>query len=142
LLLGDAWLPCVPVFQMLCISGSMTLLQVVNLRAYMALGDSGLYLKLQIIKVVVGGVAIAAAAVASRNIYVVSFATMVIGILSVLLVDLHPAARVVGYARSRQLLDLAPVYILAAAAAAAAWAVFFIGLSGFILLVVQAVVFL
>ena len=48
----------------------------------------------------------------------------------------------VGYARSRQLLDLAPVYILAAAAAAAAWAVFFIGLSGFILLVVQAVVFL
>ena len=32
LLLGDVWLPCVPVFQMLCVSGSLTLLQVVNLR--------------------------------------------------------------------------------------------------------------
>ncbi|WP_449315297.1 lipopolysaccharide biosynthesis protein [Rubneribacter sp.] len=142
LLLGDVWLPCVPVFQMLCVSGSLTLLQVVNLRAYMALGNSGLYLKLQVVKVVVGGVAITVTSMISRDIYAVSFATMVVGLLSVLLIDLHPAARMIGYARSQQLLDLAPVYTLSAVAAAAAWFVLLAGLNSIVSIVIQVVVFL
>ena len=40
LLLTDKWLPCVPIFQMVCVSHSVMMLMATNLRAYMALGRS------------------------------------------------------------------------------------------------------
>lgn len=50
ILLTEKWLACVPIFQLTCISNAILMIQLVNLRAYMALGDSSLYMRLQIIK--------------------------------------------------------------------------------------------
>ena len=74
----------------------LLLLQLVNLQGVYALGRSGLYLKLQVVKVVLGGVVICAAAAVSKDIYVVSFFTAATAVLSVLLVDMQPAMRFVG----------------------------------------------
>ena len=141
LLLTEKWLPSVPIFQMACLSNSVLLLQLVNLRAYMALGRSGLYLKLQVVKVVLGGVVICAAAAVSKDIYVVSFFTAATAVLSVLLVDMQPAMRFVGYSRSCQLKDSLPIYLLSTAAAGAAFCVSFAGLSYGAQLLFEATVF-
>lgn len=141
LLLTDKWLPCVLVFQIICLSNSLLMLQLVNLRAYMALGDSGLYLKLQVIKVVLGSAIICSVAVLLKNIYWVAFATGLVGVIAVLVVDLHPAKRMHHYSRGEQLRDVCPIYLLSLIAGLSAWLLGFLPLPNFVLLVAQFVAF-
>ncbi|WP_277926960.1 lipopolysaccharide biosynthesis protein [Adlercreutzia faecimuris] len=121
ILLTEKWLPCVPIFQLTCLSNSVLMFQLVNLRAYMALGNSALYLKLQIIKVLGGGGAIWATAVISHDIYATAIATFVVGILSVLVVDMAPARRILGYGALDQIRDQMPIFLLAIIAFSAAF---------------------
>lgn len=120
LLLTKAWLPCVPVFQLTCLANSLLMFQLVNLRAYMALGDSALYLKLQIIKVFAGGFAICAVAIITNDIYATAATTGVAGIISVLFVDMVPAKRMHGYGWFEQVRDQSRTYLSAIIASAAA----------------------
>lgn len=121
ILLGEVWLPCVLVFQLVCLSNCLTIVQLVNLRAYMALGESALYLRLQIIKVLVGGVIICGTVILSRDIYITGFAVCLVGISAVLLVDLHPAQRILGYGRFMQIKDISNIIFAALVPAALAF---------------------
>lgn len=108
IVLSDVWLPCVFIFQVTCLANAFTVVQLVNLRAYMALGDSALYLRLQIIKVVVGILVVCGTAIISKDIDAVALATCIVSIFSILIIDLQPAERVLGYGRSAQIKDIAP----------------------------------
>lgn len=141
LLFGETWVDCVPIFQATCLSGSLTLLQIVNLRAYMALGDSGLYLKLQVFKVVLSVFAIGGAAICTRNIYIVAGVTAVSAILCILVIDLNPAKRMIGYSRLAQLKDIFPIYALSVVASLVSTAVRFIPIPGPFVTVFAAGVF-
>lgn len=142
ILLTDKWLGCVPVFQLACVSSAALMLQLVNLRAYMALGDSALYLRLQIIKVVLGGGVISATAIVTGDIYFTAAATCLVGLLSVLFVDMPPAKRVHGYGALCQLKDQAPVFALAVLAAGVAAGASLMNLSAPVTLLFQVVVYL
>lgn len=119
ILLTDKWAACVPIFQLTCLSNSLLMFQLVNLRAYMALGDSGLYMRLQIVKVLGGGAAIWVTAAVSHDIYATAVATFVVGVLSELCVDMHPARKMHGYGALAQMRDQLPTFGLCAAASAA-----------------------
>ena len=121
ILLTEKWLPCVPIFQLTCLSNSVLMFQLVNLRAYMALGNSSLYMKLQIVKVLGGGGIIWATAAISHDIYATAIATFVVGILSVLVVDMAPARRILGYGALDQIRDQMPIFLLAIIAFSAAF---------------------
>lgn len=121
ILLTEKWLPCVPIFQLTCLANSVLMFQLVNLRAYMALGNSALYMKLQIIKVLGGGGVIWAVAVISHDIYATAAAVFVVGILSVLAVDMAPARRILGYGALDQIRDQMPIFLLAIVALSAAF---------------------
>lgn len=54
ILLGDKWLPAVPFLQMFCLAAAFQMLHTANLQAISALGRSDIYLKLEIIKKIVG----------------------------------------------------------------------------------------
>ena len=120
ILLTDKWIACVPIFQLTCVSNAFLIMQLVNLRAYMALGDSALYLRLQIIKVLGGGAVIWVTAALSHDIYLTAWATCIVQIASVLFVDVPPAKRMHGYGALAQVRDLLPTFALAAASSAAA----------------------
>lgn len=106
ILLSETWLPCVLIFQLTCFSNAFTIMQLVNLRAYMALGDSALYLRLQLVKVGIGVFAICGTAILTQNINATALATCIVGVVSVLVVDLQPAKRVLFYGRRAQLKDI------------------------------------
>lgn len=110
LLLGEAWLECVPVFAMSCLCNCVTILQITNLRAYMALGRSDLYLILQAIKVVIGGIVTALVAVSTGNISWVAVALLAVSFFNVLVIDLWPAYSIHGYRRIDQLRDVSAVF--------------------------------
>lgn len=141
LLLTDAWLPCVPVFQAICLSNSLTLLQVVNLRAYMALGDSGLYMRLQIVKVVLSIFCIGGAAVLTRDIYIVSAVTAILGAFNILVVDLQPAKSMHGYSRVSQIVDVLPIIAVSLISALFAFAISLLCLPTVGELLLEALVF-
>lgn len=119
ILLTDKWAACVPIFQLACVANSVLMFQLVNLRAYMALGDSALYMRLQIVKVLGGGAVIWVTAALSRDIYATAWATFAVTILSVLCVDMPPAKRMHGYGALSQLRDQLPTFALVGVASAA-----------------------
>lgn len=112
LLLTEKWLPCVPIFQMVCISHAVMGMTMVNPRAYMALGRSDIYLRVHILKVAIGVVAICGTAVAARDIYAVAFATCVSTLFNTLFVDAAYAKNLYGYSIVEQLFDVGPLVIL------------------------------
>lgn len=123
LLLGDTWLPCAPIFSLTCAANAVAAFHLVNLRVYMAKGNSGLYMRLQIKKTVIGFLCVGGTAVATGDIYATAWAVFLSWIISVIGVDMRPAARVFGYPCAHQLKDLAPTYVLGTAAALSAAAV-------------------
>lgn len=141
ILLTEKWLACVFIFQLTCVSNSLLMLQLVNLRAYMALGDSGLYMRLQIVKVLGGGAIIWATAIITKDIYVTAWANFLVGALSILLVDMPPAKRLHGYSALSQVRDVLPIIVLSVVAAAAALAVQLAGFGYLPELLAQCIVF-
>lgn len=119
ILLSEKWLACVLVFQLVCIENLWLIVRIVNLRAYMALGHSGLYLKLQLIKVISGLVFISSIAVLLHNIYWVALAACVHGLVS-LFIDLVPAKKVHGLGLVAQLKSVTPTFLVALFSAAIA----------------------
>lgn len=113
-LLGDAWAGCAPIFSCACLSNIVLILQIVNLRAYMALGRSDLYLLLQAIKVVVGGLATAIVAIVTSDIVLVALANLITSLFNVIVVDLSPSNKVHGLGRGEQLKAISPVIVVAA----------------------------
>lgn len=141
ILLTEKWLACVPIFQLTCMSNALLMLQLVNLRAYMALGDSGLYMRLQIVKVLGGGAVIWATAIITKDIYATAWANFLVGSLSILLVDMPPAKRLHGYSAVSQVRDVLPIIALSIVAAVAALVVQFAELSYLLELPTQCLVF-
>lgn len=141
LFLTEKWLPCLLIFQLTCIPNAFLVFQLVNLRAYMALGNSGLYLKLQFIKTVLGGIIICGTAALTADVFSTAFAACVVGIFSILVVDMLPAKKEIGYSALNQLKDQMPVFFATAIATLTASGLFLFHFDYLILLILQIVVF-
>lgn len=140
-LLTEKWLECVPIFELTCLSNAFLMVQLVNLRAYMALGNSSLYMRLQIIKVLGGGVVIWATAAITRDIYATAWSNFFVGVVSILVVDAAPAKRIHGYSALSQLGDIMPILLLSFVAAGFGLLPRFFGLGYVEELVIQCFVF-
>lgn len=119
LLLGEAWLPCTQVFRWVLLENCAIMLQLINLRSYMALGRSDVYLRLQTEKVSLGIVVITLAAFLLRNIEGVAFVSMLLSMIFIFGIDMRPAKRLHGYGALNQVRDVLPIYGAAAIAAGA-----------------------
>ena len=142
LLLTETWLPCVFVFQFTCLSSAFTIMQLVNLRAYMALGDGSLYLRLQVEKVLFGVVVICGTAIATHDINATAFSACVVSILSVFIIDLRPAKRMLSYSCSRQLKDVSRTILVALVSTAVSFVPQLIFVDSILLLLSQSVIFI
>ena len=54
IILTEEWLPCVPFLQIMCVAYAMWPIHIANLQAINALGRSDIFLKLEIVKKVLG----------------------------------------------------------------------------------------
>lgn len=141
LLLTEAWLPCVPVFQLSCLGYILIVPQIVNLRAYMALGDSWLYMKLQFIKVLTGIVIICGVSLITKNIYWVATAVFLHGLFCVLIIDMHPAKRMHGIGRLDQIAVIFPIVMLSFASGSVSCAVAIAHFPSLFQVIIQIVLF-
>ena len=120
LLLGEKWLPCVPFLQIMCIAYSFWPIHIANLQALNAMGRSDIFLKLEILKKMVG---LAVLVVGIRYNPLVLVALKAAADFLCTFINAWPNKRLLNYSILEQWRDIIPsvaVSILMAAAVMAA----------------------
>ncbi|MGJ0507140.1 MAG: lipopolysaccharide biosynthesis protein [Methylocystis sp.] len=136
---GEPWRPCVPILQILCISGLLMPLHVINLQALIALGCSNLFFRLELVKKSVGLLALLVAA--REGATGIAWA-MLIASFFAYYVNAFYSHRLTGYGLLRQIGDVTPSVGSALAMACAVLVVhpFLFGFSPFQRLVVEILI--
>lgn len=141
ILLSEKWLPCVPYLQIFCICFLFYPIHTANLNAISAIGRSDLYLRLEIIKKIIG--------------IIIIFITMRFGVFAMAggvlvgsfisqLINSSPNRKLLNYKYLDQMKDILPGILLASGMGAIVWALRLLllqsNLTDFWILVVQIIV--
>lgn len=105
IVLTDKWLPCVPYLQIFCFSFAFYPIHTANLNAIKALGRSDLYLKIEIIKKVIGLILVISTMWISVK--AMAYSLIVSAIISQI-INSWPNKRLLGYSYFEQMKDILP----------------------------------
>ncbi|NFE95395.1 lipopolysaccharide biosynthesis protein [Clostridium botulinum] len=109
ILLTDKWLPCVPFLQVFCLSYALWPIHTANLQAINALGRSDIFLKLEIIKKIIGITILVVSMF--YGVYAIAIGTLVSGIISTF-INAYPNLKLLNYSYKEQWKDIMPSLIL------------------------------
>lgn len=134
LVLTDKWLPCVPFLRVFCFTCAFWPVHTANLNAIKALGRSDLFLKLEIIKKVIG----LAAVLITMNISVMAMAysLFVTSVLSQV-INSWPNKKLLGYHYLAQLKDMLPQILLSCVMGATVYCINFANLNDYATIALQ-----
>ena len=134
LVLADEWLLAVPYLQIFSFVFAFYCVHTANLNAIKALGRSDLFLKLEIIKKVVGIVTL----IVTAQISVMAMALgQVFTCITGQIINSWPNRKLLGYSYREQLKDMLPHILLSVGMGLTVWAVALLGLSDLITLLIQ-----
>ena len=109
ILLTDKWLPCVPFLQIFCVSYALWPIHTANLQAINALGRSDIFLKLEIIKNVIGFIILGVSI--PYGVYAIAIGMLISGILATF-INSYPNLKLLNYSYKDQWKDITPSLIL------------------------------
>lgn len=109
LMLTDKWLPAVPYFQILCISGIMFPLNAYNLNILKVKGKSNLFLKIEIIKKILCVIGIVC--VIPFGIYGLLYFQLFFSFISYYINSMY-SARFINYSIGKQIEDITPTLLV------------------------------
>ena len=107
-LFTDKWLPVVPIFQIVCVTGILYPIHMYNLLVLQVKGRSDLFLKLEVIKKVLQGLILIISFF--YGFYALLWGQLIFSCLA-LLINTHYAGRMLSYSMINQLKDIAPIFI-------------------------------
>lgn len=109
ILLTDKWLPCVPYLRIFCLSYALWPIHTANLQAINAVGRSDIFLKLEIIKKILG----VSILIVSMNygMYAIAVGVLITGILSSF-INGQPNKIILNYGYLEQIKDICPSLVL------------------------------
>ncbi|MCM4158791.1 lipopolysaccharide biosynthesis protein [Antarcticibacterium flavum] len=125
-LFTEKWLPAVPYFQILCVTGILYPLHAYNLSILNVKGRSDLFLKLEVLKKVV--IVLTILVTIPFGILALLYGQVFISLVS-FFINSHYTSRFIKYPAWHQLKDVLPVILLALAAGAVIYAVDRIGIN-------------
>lgn len=134
LLLTDKWLPCVPYLQIACFTYGLMPIHTSNLQAITALGRSDVFLKLEMIKKVIGLAALLISA--QFGVMAIAISAIVTGIISTF-INAWPNRKLLNYSYAEQLRDMLPSFLLACVMGLVVYQVLHLGLSPLATLAIQ-----
>ena len=109
ILLTDKWLPSVPFLQIFCASYALWPIHTANLQAINALGRSDIFLKLEIIKKVLGVIILVISI--HYGVYGIAVGTLLSGIISTF-INAYPNLTLLNYSYKEQWKDITPSILL------------------------------
>jgi teichuronic acid exporter len=134
LVLTDKWLPSVPFLQIFCLSYAVRPIHTANLQAINALGRSDIFLKLEVLKKIVGLVTLAITV--PLGVYAIAIGQLVSGILSSI-INAYPNKHLLDYSYKEQWVDIVPSLLIAIVMGAIVYCFNFLRLQSWQLLAVQ-----
>lgn len=134
LILTDKWLPCVPYMTIFCITYMFYPIHTANLNAIKAMGRSDLFLKLEIIKKVIGLAAIAITAPIS--VMAMGYSLLATSVLSQI-INSWPNKKLLNYGYWEQLKDILPGILLAVVMGLCIYPIQRLGLPDIVTLLIQ-----
>ena len=137
LILTDKWLECVPFLQMLSFSYALWPIHTANLQAINAIGRSDIFLKLEIIKKVIGMLILLITI--PMGLYAMAFGQIFSGIIASF-INAYPNKKLMGYSYFEQWKDLMPSFVLSIVMAGIVWCMNFISITPLLLLIIQIIV--
>lgn len=138
-LLGEQWVPSAPFLQMYCFVYALLPIHTTNLQALNGMGRSDLFLKLEVVKKVVGVSIICFNTFVVRDIYAIVAGSMLSGVISTF-INAYPNKRVIGYSYTEQIRDICPAFGLSLLAGACAAPVGLLGLPDLATILLQLAV--
>lgn len=109
LILTDKWLPAVPFLQIFCASYALWPIHTANLQAINALGRSDIFLKLEVIKKVIGLIVLGISI--PFGVYAMALGVLITGIIASF-INAYPNLKLINYSFKEQWKDIMPSLIL------------------------------
>ena len=136
ILLTDKWLECVPYLQGWCFCYAWYPIHTVNLQAYKAMGRSDIFLKLEIVKKIVGITVLCITL--PFGLWTMMCGMFGATILSCI-INSFPNSKLLKYGYLSQIKDLFPSILLTCGMGVCVWAISLIGLSTILTLILQVI---
>ena len=134
LIMTDKWLPCVPFLRIFCFTYAFWPIHTANLNAIKAMGRSDLFLKLEVVKKIVGTIALLSTMWISPLAMAYSMlATSVLGQM----INSWPNKKLMDYSYLEQVKDMLPQICLSLLMGAIVYCVRFLGLNNIATLSIQ-----
>lgn len=134
LVLTEKWLPCVPFMQIFCITYMFYPVHTANLNAIKAMGRSDLFLKLEIVKKVVGLVLL----VSTMWFGVMAMAySLLVSTLTSMVINSWPNKQLLRYSYLEQMKDILPGILLAVLMGCCVYPIQWLGLPDIVTLLLQ-----
>ncbi|WP_413365657.1 lipopolysaccharide biosynthesis protein [Lysinibacillus sp. 3P01SB] len=137
LLFTEKWLPTAAFLQIFCGYYALWTIDSANLHAIKAVGRSDLFLRLEIVKFIVGTIILIISL--PFGVYGVAIGVLVNRIITTIL-DAYPMKSLLGYSLAAQMEDILPSLLLSIGAGAIAYSIHFAGLSDMLTIVLQMIV--
>ena len=136
LVLTEKWLPCVPFLQIFCITYMFYPVHTANLNAIKAMGKSDIFLKLEIIKKIVGMALLLSTM--WFGVMAMAYSLLVSCVLNQI-INSWPNKKLLNYGYLEQLKDILPGILLALFMGICVYFVLFLPISIYLILVIQVV---
>lgn len=134
LVLTDKWLPCVPFLRIFCITYMFYPIHTANLNAINAMGRSDLFLRLEIIKKIIGMTILISTM--WFGVMAMAYSLLLSGVLSQI-INSWPNWKLLDYSYLEQLKDIMPGIILAVIMGCCVYLISLLGLSSAVTLLIQ-----
>lgn len=134
ILLTDKWLPCVPFMQIFCLTYALWPIHTSNLQAISALGRSDIYLKLEVIKKIVGITILIISMF--YGVYTIALGGLIAGIISSF-INAYPNLKLLNYGYKEQIKDVFPSLVLSLIMGLIVYSILFLNLSPYLTLGIQ-----
>ena len=134
LILTDKWLPCVPFLRIFCFTFAFYPIHTANLNAIKAMGRSDLFLKLEIIKKVIGLIALLSTMWISVE--AMAYSLLITSVLSQI-INSSPNKKLLGYNYLNQLKDMLPQIVLSVTMGIIVFCVTLLNVSPIVTLLIQ-----
>lgn len=136
IVLTEKWLPIVPYLMIFCISDMFKPIQTGNLQAIRAIGRSDVYLKIEIIKKLINFSILLLFVFLTNSPILLAVSGILTSLISSL-INTYPNKKLIGYGYWKQLQDIGPNYLIAAAMGVAVYFMKYLPLNIYLLTAMQ-----
>lgn len=134
ILLTEKWLPAVPFLQIFCASYALWPIHTANLQAINALGRSDIFLKLEILKKVIGLTILIVSI--QYGVYAMALGLILSGVIGIF-INAYPNLKLLNYSYKELWKDIMPSLLISLVMAAVVYSFLWLGMTSWVTLIAQ-----